>query len=137
MDVSVKPPVVTQEELNTWYRLQRELSAIKAQELTLRKKVFAAFFPSPVEGTNTAPLTDGWVLKGQHKITREVDVATLDTLLPELVEAGIPVEDLIVKKPQLVIAQYRELTAEERLLFDQVLVIKDGAPALEIVLPKR
>lgn len=135
---AAKPlPVVTQEDMNLWYELQRQLSDIKAQEMDLRKKIFGAKFPDPVEGTNTVPLSDGWVLKGQYKIDRKVDEALLVTLTPILKEKKINIKDLIKYTPELSIREYRALDEEQMKLFNQVLIIKPGSPAMEIVKPKR
>ena len=49
----------SQEDLHDWYRLQDELKKIKASEMPLRQKIFGAYFPSPTEGTNSAPLAEG------------------------------------------------------------------------------
>lgn len=130
-------PIVTQEDLNLWYKVQEELSNLKIVEMDLRKKIFAGKFKDPKEGTNTVDLSEGWVLKGQYKIDRKVDEALLVTLTPLLKENKIPVKDLVNYKPELNLRNYRTLNEEEMKIFDQVLVIKPGAPALEIMKPKR
>lgn len=139
MNTNVAKPVeqATQEDLNLWYKLQEELGRLKIQEMDLRKKIFGSYFTEPVEGTNTAPLTEGWVLKGQYKIDRKPDEALLTTLSPVFKEKKIPVKELIIYKPELALRVYRTLSEEERVIFDQCLVIKPGSPALEIVKPKR
>jgi len=135
--VAMPVEVVSQEDLETWYKLQEQLEKIKAQEMELRKKIFTAYFPNPVEGTNSAPLTEGWVLKAVYPIRREPEQAALEVLKEELRAKGIPVDNLIKYKPELVTAMYRQLTDEQRNLFDQVLVIKPGSPQMEVMLPKR
>ncbi len=137
VSVAAPAPLVTQEEMNRWFELTELLNSAKAEEMALRKKIFAARFPDPAEGTNTVPLTEGWVLKGQYKIDRKVDEAMLTTLASVLREHKIPVKDLITYKPELATRAYRDLTEEQMKIFDQVLIIKPGAPALEIVKPKR
>lgn len=135
--LAVKAETVTQEDLNKWYKLHEELEDIKNQELMLRRKIFGAYFTNPKEGVNNVPLSEGWILKGEYKINRSVDVASLTTHSAELRVHNIPLDDLIKYKPEVVIAEYRKLNPEERLMFDSVLVIKVGTPGLEIVLPKR
>jgi hypothetical protein len=130
-------PVVTQEEMNLWFELTQKLSDIKAAEMELRKKIFAAYFTNPNEGTNTHPLSDGWVLKGQYKIDRKVDEAVLTTLSTVFKDHKIVVKDLVTYKPELNIRAYRDLDEEQQKLFNQALVIKPGSPAMEIVKPKR
>lgn len=133
----IPPNVVTQDDLNEWYRLQAELKRIKASEMLLRTKIFGFFFKAPVEGTNDAPLADGWVLKGKYNITREVDPGALGAMTDKLREAGVVIEKLVQYKPSLVLREYRELSDVQRHLMDQALIIKPGAPALEIVLPAK
>ena len=61
--VAIPPkPKVTQEQMNEWFTLNQELKALKVKEMFLRKQIFDDYFETPKEGTNTAPLTDGWVL---------------------------------------------------------------------------
>lgn len=134
---SIPANTVTPADLIEWDRLQEELKRIKAAEMLLRQKIFAAYFPSPKEGTNDAPLAAGWVLKGKHTINREVDSGALEALKPALLEAGMRADSLIQYKLSLVLKEYRTLTAEQTQLFDQVLIVKPGSPALEIVLPAK
>jgi hypothetical protein len=123
--------------LNEWYELQETLKVQKAHEMELRLKIFGEFFPEPEEGTNNFELPEKWVLKGKRTINRNVDIAAFTALRPALEEAGIRVAEIVEFKPALSISQYRKLTDEQVHLVDQFLIIKDGAPALEIVLPKK
>lgn len=132
--------VVTHQDLADWYVTKKQLSELKVKEMLMRTRIFRFFFPAPKEGTNTStPLADGSgaVVKGQHIVNREVDKAALTVLQEQFVGAGIKVDDLIEWKPSLKISMYRELTDEQRHLFDQCLTVKDGSPQLEIVVPKR
>lgn len=129
--------IVTQAEMNEWYTLTQQLPGIKAREMELRKKIFGANFVNPVEGTNTKPLADGWVLKGQYKIDRKVDEAALETLSSVFKEHKIPVKDLVKWSPELVTSAYRELDEDQEKIFNQALLIKPGSPSLEIVKPKK
>jgi hypothetical protein len=133
----VTAPAVTQADLNLWYTLQEQLAAVKEQEMALRKKIFAAYFAHPKEGTNTESLADGWVIKGQFKIDRQVDPESLVTMRPYLTQEGISVDNLIKYKPELILPEYRKLSAEQMVKFDNILKIKPGSPSLEIVKPKR
>ena len=134
---SIPNNAVSQEDLAEWYRLQDELKRIKASEMLLRQKIFGAYFPSPTEGTNSAPLADGWVLKGKHTINREIDPGALGAMKEQFVQAGIAADSLVQYKPSLVLKEYRTLTEEQRQLFDRALIVKPGSPALEIVLPAK
>lgn len=134
---SIPNNAVSQEDLAEWYRLQEQLKKIKASEMLLRQKIFGAYFPSPQEGTNSAPLAEGWVLKGKHTINREIDPGTLGAMKEQFAEAGIAADSLVQYKPSLVLKEYRTLTEEQRQLFDRALIVKPGSPALEIVLPAK
>lgn len=129
---------VTMEDLIAWQALAEQLSKVKAAEMLLRVKIFKGKFVDPKEGTNKVPLNDGWVLNGERKIDRKVDIAMVNALaIPDgpFVQAGINPALLIDWKPELKLSAYRELTVEQREVFDQALTIKDGSPTLKIVLP--
>lgn len=145
--VAIPPNECTLNDLFEWYKLQDQLKRVKASEMLLRQKLFKHHFRAPDEGTNTLELNplleaagippDGRVLKGGHVINREVDEASLKVLATQFQEAGIKVADLIKWKPSLAVGEYRELTKEQRALFDQCLIIKNGSPTLEVVLPAK
>lgn len=128
---------VTQKDLERWFTVQAELSKLKNEEQLLRTKIFRGKFPNAEEGTNNLELGDGYVLKGKRVINRSVDEAAFKTLQEELAKHGIPTDQIVKYKPELVTSVYRKLTAEQMHLFDTVLIIKDGMPGLEIVKPKR
>ena len=137
MDLNVNNvATVTQEEFNEWYALQNQMREIKEREMELRKKIFTFYFRDAVEGTNKLEMQDGYVLNAKRVINRSVDKGSLVTLTPELQAAGIKVDDLVEWKPSLKISAYRKLTEAQTQIFDQVLVVKDGSPSLEIVAPK-
>lgn len=125
------------DELTTWFELQAQLAQLKDREMILRKKLFAEAFPAPEEGTNSFNLPDAYVLKGTHKLDRKIDLAAYNQLLPNLRKAEVPVDRLLKWDPSLVTGEYRTLTPAHLHLFDQILIIKPGAPSLEIVLPKK
>lgn len=129
--------VATVQDLVIWNEMQVQLKKLKDEEMALRRRIFATYFPNPVEGTNNVPLAQDWILKATYPITRDIDIGALQALSPKLVEAAISVDKLIQYKPSLIIKEYRTLTAEQNHLFDQCLVIKPGSPALEIILPAK
>ena len=135
--MEIPQKTITQADVEEWYRLQDELRKIKTKEMLLRRKIFEAVFPDPKEGTNSVELGDGYVLKGKHVINRSIDEGSLQAMSKELQEAGINTDELIEWKPSLKTREYRKLTAEQIHLFDQVLIVKDGSPGLEIVQAKR
>jgi hypothetical protein len=124
-------------DLNDWYVMQKQMAKLRVSEMFLRKKIFAALFPDPHEGTNSFDLGDGYVVKGVYSITRDVDAGTLQNCADLLRQNGIRVDDLVNYKPSLAKANYNRLTEEQKQMFDQVLIVKPGSPSLEIVKPKK
>jgi hypothetical protein len=118
---------VTVDHLKEWYTLKKDMDEMKNKEIVLRQFIFAGLFPNPEEGTNSLPVEDGTgaVVKGVHTINRAVQVELLEELkkVQAMPDSNQPKLD--------------QLTDEQRLLFDQVLVIKPGMPGLDIVIPKR
>lgn len=136
--MSVIPPnEVTQSDLETWYNLDKQIKDLKAHEVLLRRKIFNGLFAEPTEGTNSHKLPDGAVVKGKYVISRTVDIGALNALREKFAVAGIHADELVKYTPELKLSGYRELTAEQQQLFDQALVVKEGMPGLEIVIPKR
>ena len=133
----VPPNTVTQADLEEWYKATEELTRAKQKEILLRLRIFKHYFPNPVEGTNTFALPDGYEIKGVHKINRTVEPAALEVLKPQFAEALISLDKLIKYEPDLVIKEYRTLTDDQRNLFDQALIVKDGTPDVKIVLPAK
>ncbi len=135
--MSVIPPnIVTEADVAAWYEANEALKKAKAAEMLLRLRVFGAFFPAPVEGTNTVtlPAVNGvpFALKAKYPINRKVDPALLEVMKEAFAQHNISVDKLIKYTPELVLSEYRTLTAEETSLFDRVLDIKPGTPALEV-----
>lgn len=149
-----------QAELAVWYTLKQEAAAAILRERTMRARLFAHFFPAPVEGTNTFVLPDGFQLKGKYPISREIDAGALQGLrdatvggmreqlkalnldvsahaddVPVVVALGISLDKLTKWTPDLVVKEYRTLTAEQRYILDMCMVIKPGSPAMEVVPP--
>lgn len=137
-------PKVTAADMAHWYKLQQQLSTLKGEEAMLRARIFADCFPTPVEGTNTFAIADGTgaLLKATHVINRSVDEGSLEALgkaikTPDSNLPKLPLTKLVKWKPEVVIKEYRSLTEEERQVFDQCLIIKEGSPQMKIEIPKR
>lgn len=128
-------PVINVSLLEEWFLLRDKLKEIREKENALRMKIFHSAFPDPVEGTNKLELSDGYVLKVVYPITRKIDVAVLDSIKEQLAENHIKIDKLVKWEPELSVKAYRTLDKEELALFDQCLIIKEGSPQMEIVLP--
>ncbi len=150
-------------ELAKWYALKKRIAAectpLIAQERAMRQRLFTHFFPEPVEGTNNFTLPDGYVVKGKYPIDREVDAGMVATLrgmkladlepafrqqlnlhgapdaMPVLEALRLSVDSLLKWEPDLVVKEYRKLTAEQRIVFDRCLSIKPGSLTLEVAPP--
>lgn len=128
------------------YRMQEELTKLKAAEAMLRRRIADHFFPSPTEGSagNKYPINDGTgaILQMDHKLSRAVLEPELEVYKAALKEEGanlpkLPLNKLLKYKPELVKAEYNKLTDEERAACDTFLNIKPGMPDLKVVIPKR
>lgn len=136
-NVEVKP--ISEKEVAEWYALQGRIKVDTAREKILRARLFKGLFPAPHEGTNTTPIGEfGWVVKGDYKLNRKIDEGALNANIKRLREEfAIPVDTLIKYKPELSVSAYRKLTEEQVKQFDNVLIVSEGLPGLEIVLPKK
>lgn len=127
--------VVTPEDLSSWYSMAKQLEALQASEMLLRKKICNGLFPDPKEGVNSHALPDGYVVKMTHKIDRKLDPAALDTLKQSFRDRGLNPDVLVRYKPELAVTPYKALSPEHIHIFDECLIIKPGAPSMEIVQP--
>lgn len=136
---TIPEPQVTIGTIAEWFNKKKELATLKTTEMLLRKRIFNHFFKQPKEGANNVPMPDGSAYKlcGTHVVNRKVDEPVMRTMWDDLCKQGIPMNDLIKMKPELSVSAYRELTAEQQKLFDQVLIVSDGSPDLEIKAPPK
>lgn len=123
-------------KLYEWYEIQEKLADLKDKEAKLRKEVFASFFPNPIEGTNTVPLDDGWVLKGVHKLNRKVNEEELVNVAKRKGMEDV-IKNTINYKPSLALTEYKNLPENFRKILDNAIVTTPGTPSLKVVLPKR
>lgn len=140
-DGSMRAPRPSLAQVTEWYKAKTKLSDAKEREIQLRTPIAKGLFYDPKEGTNSFDLVElgdahGSVVKLVHGINRKVDEAVLTNMAKEFKDAKIP-NGVIVWKPEVKLSVYRELTTEQRELFDQCLLISDGSPQLDIVVPKR
>lgn len=127
---------VTMQDIMAWDVAAKALTAAKNTELLLRNRVFKGKFPEPVEGTNSVPLLNDYLLKAKYTLNRTVDIDAVKTLAEELKTAGVDTTALIKYKPELDLTAYRALNVDQKQVFDNCITVKPGQPALEIVLPK-
>lgn len=147
--VAVPEQPVTEADLAAWFKAKAELARLKSTEMLLRQRVFRHYFPDPKEGTNTFVLPDNYRLKGVHTLNRKVLIEVMQamcfrpqtpdgTYMPsKLEEARVDIAQLIKWTPELVISAYRELTAEQMHLVDQMLEISPGSPQMSVDPPAK
>lgn len=159
----IPPQQVCLEDIGEWTAAKEELDRVKNKEIMLRKRLASFFFPAPTEGTNKVKLPDGSVVNLSHGITRDVDRVRLDALgrytvgdqrsflenslkidttawpdeMPLWHALKLDLQKLVEWDPKLVVKEYRELTEEQRAIFDGVLDIKPAAtPQIKLEPPK-
>lgn len=141
------------EMLGQWYHLQGQLSEVKAKEMELRNKIVQAYFPDGLkEGVNSRDMPEGWVLKATGSVNRKIEQASILAVSEELKEHyGIDAGEYIKYKPELDLPAYRGMVkavdsssgktqeVNKKILktFEQLLIISDGSPQVELVKPKR
>lgn len=134
----IPAPTITMQDLAAWEELKKQMAVMKEKESALRRKIVAAYFPEPKEGTNKMPLENGWLLNMQRVVDRKIDMGELQAATgPEgiFIKAGFDANPLIEWEPKLKLAVYRALPKDKKTLFEHVLIIKDGSPQVSIVLP--
>lgn len=125
------------ELLYNWYSKKEELAKVQAQERALRQSVVSVFFPDGVnENTNKIKLDTGDDLVVTQPYTRKVDKAIFSQILPDLIEAGVDVNEVTETKVELRVAAYRKLTAEQLAIFDECVTTTPGSPQVKIAVKK-
>jgi hypothetical protein len=125
----------------SWQEAVKQLEAIKARELELRKAVFALVFPDATEGTNSHQLGQGWQLKAQVNYNYNLDkdagkVEAVQVQLADKLHLATEAERIFDWKPKLSVREYRLLPPDAKRLVDSVLTISPGTPQLELCPPK-
>lgn len=123
--------------LYAWYEKKQEFATVQAQERALRDTVVSIFFPGGLEeNTNKVKLSTGDDLVVTQPYTRKVDKAIFSSLLPQLVEAGVDVNEVTETKVELRVAAYRKLAANQLEIFDECVTTTPGSPQVEINVKK-
>jgi hypothetical protein len=152
--VHIPEPDVTEETIQQWLALKEQLNKVKTAEMLLRQRLFKHFFQSPKEGTNTFILSNENQLKGTYVINRKIVEESMQAMVsrpvtgmgpnnqpvygPCILERSNIRPDLLIKwKPELNLPYYRELTAEQALVADQMLLIDSGSPQLKVEPPSK
>ena len=122
----------SRDDLIKWANVKIELKALKAKEMALRNSV-AAHFINPDLGVNRLDIGDGFSVKLTTKNTTTIDVGQLDAMEVVMIDAGIPMDMLIVRKPTLSMAIFNKLNPAQRVIADQITIIKPAAVTVDVV----
>lgn len=135
--------------LTTWQAKKAALEIAKEEEMIWRKKsVDFAFDPEKKSGTERIDLGNGYQAKTVKKITYgfvkdaegKLDKQKIDNALLSIEStgpAGVLIADRLVKwTPTLSLTEYNQITPEFKKIIDEVIVVDEGAPTLEIIEPK-
>lgn len=126
MTPKVVAAIKEREELLAW------MAEAQERERTLRLFIAKQLFPNPKEGTNNYT-EQGVEVKLVHRIDRKILQEEFYVLRAVLATRGVPINKLVEAKPSLVLKEYKSLTAPQRKLFDQCLLIKPAElPSLTV-----
>ena len=126
-------------QLLTWDATQKQLTALKAREMEMRKYIVESNsqgIDADIIGTQNVDLGNGWKLKAVIKDTYTLDKDN------DKVEAALDKLDdwqadrLVKWSARMVKKEYDELTEAQRAAFNDVVTIKRAAPTLTLVPPK-
>jgi len=112
------------------YKITKELLAFyKKKEHKLRLELTSTLFPTAGEGSFSKTV-DGIKVKASFKNNISIDKDALATYHSMLSEKEI---DCIRFTPGIVKARYKELSANERTLLDDCLIIKPALPTVTLI----
>lgn len=118
-------------------RLKNELAQAQNAERQNRKVLFDTFFPDAPKGSHSLDVDDGRTVSATFSLEYKVDEGALDAVRKVMQEEfDVNVDAMFNWKPSLKMALYKELSEEERAVFDQCLTITEGSPQLKITEPK-
>lgn len=146
-----KRDTMSQDDLLVMHEsLKARVTALKEEELELRKYIVNRAFPTKVEGTNTLELGNGYQLKSVVKYNYNLaDNDTVERTLDKIAKVGnsgaFIVDRLVSWHADFKLTEYRNLVeaapasqdAQEILsLIGEMLTVTEAAPTLDIKAPK-
>ena len=135
-------PATHAEYLDSWLKIKDLAKSLAATEMTMRKALFAATFPSPKEGANIFELQDGRKLAAIYKINRFIDESMVQATRAEyalLNERPVDFDELLKVKHELVTRAYRKLQPGEEApgaaynVISKMITAKPGSPTMEVL----
>lgn len=128
--------------LMKWQELKKAVETAKESEMEMRKYIVKRAFPTPDEGTNKADLGMGYELKAVVKFNYKLvgDVDKIDSVIDKLSavdnEGSFIADRLINWSATLSVAEYKQLDPKYKKIMDEIVVVSESAPTLEIKEPK-
>ena len=145
--------VWTQDQcLMHWQSLKEQLTKAKEDEMDFRKYVVSRAFPNPKEGMNTLELGGGYELKAGVKFNYKLaDNDTVENCIDRIANIGndgaFIAPRLVSWTPSFLLTEYRNVQAaaesglenakEILKIINEMLIIEDAAPSLDIKEPKK
>lgn len=138
--------------LLAWDDIKNKITALKEQEMDLRKYIVKRAFPDASEGTNKQELGNGYELKAVVKFNYRLEdnkkvEAGLDKISAMGNDGSFIAERLVSWTPNFLLTEYRELQARAKegsqaakdmlAVVNEFLIITDAAPTVEIKAPKK
>jgi hypothetical protein len=114
-------------KLEKWMLLSSSLKRIKDEEMTLRREICEEIFAGEVGEFRKKAEYDGRTVTAISTVNRSVDKAVLSSIWEDLSEAE---QDAINFKPEISVSKYKKL--EGKLLLNEAITVKPGAPTLEV-----
>lgn len=135
-------PKTHAEYLAAWEQLKNLAKVVSDTEMTMRKALFAATFPTPKEGANNYVLEDGRKLAATMKINRSIDASQVAIARAdyELVnERPVHFDELLKTSYELVTSAYRkiepkpgEAPSQAFIAASRMIISKPGSPSMEV-----
>ncbi len=123
--------------LAEWWGLQQQMAKIKGREMSLRKELFAYYFPTPKQGTNRTDIGNGFNLEANYKIDVSMDFEAFKLLCEAEGEAaGVYYTDVVEYKPQFELTNFKSLSEDKQDFIEPVLTRKPATPSMKIVKQK-
>ena len=117
-----------------WIEADKRMREAVEAEIVARAALVNAAFPDRSEGTHSAPLLDGTVLKVLFKTNCNVDSKNVDGMLKKL-PSGVR-GGLFRWDASLSMTAYKALEPAHKLVANEVLTFKPGRPSVTIETPK-
>jgi len=119
--------MLNKETFLKWAKISADLKKIKAEEAALRKKLCSELFNNRTGEFKEVWEDDDIVVKGESKVTRNIDKVALLSMSSELTDEE---RECIKYTPELVLRPYRKLPEDSKL--HEIITEKPAMPTLSL-----